>query len=65
MTFDLYTKFVITVIAVSLLKIAFYEVHLIDIASASPANKVQKIAICNEYGTSCAQVRRGKFSVVN
>ena len=54
MKIDIYTKVVMTVIAVSLVKIAFTDV-LINPAFAR--GSVQKIAICGEDGRRCARVR--------
>ncbi len=59
MKFDLYTKVVMTVIAVSLMKIAFTDMSLVNSVSASSGDKVQKIAICNKSGTRCSKISSG------
>ena len=47
MKIDFYSKVVMTVIAVALVKIAISDVSLINPVSASSGNKVQMIAICD------------------
>ena len=51
---DNYTKFILTVIAVSMFKIAFFEMKTIESAYAD--NKVHKIAICDKGGYNCADM---------
>ena len=51
---DNYTKFILTVIAVSMFKIAFFEIKPIENAYAD--NKVHKVALCNRSGSKCAGV---------
>ncbi len=48
-----------TVIAVSLMKIAFTDMSLVNPVSASSGDKVQKIAICNKSGTRCSKITNG------
>ena len=57
MKIDFYSKVVMTVIAVALVKIAFSDVSLINPVSASSGNKVQMIAICDRYGNRCAGLK--------
>lgn len=56
---DRYTKIVLTVIAVCLLKIAFGDL----IAPAEAQGQIQKVSICNPDGSLCASVVRteGQF----
>lgn len=51
---DRYTKIVLTVIAVCLLKIAFSDL----IAPAEAQGGVQRVAICDKSGSDCASVTR-------
>jgi hypothetical protein len=55
MKIDIYTKVVMTVIAVSLVKIAFTDVSIVNPAFARSG--VQKIAICDDRGSYCVGVR--------
>ena len=57
---DKYMKIIMTVIAISLAKIAFMDTSLIQPVVASSG--VQKIAICSERG-SCANVSSGRLQV--
>lgn len=59
MKIDFYSKVVMTVIAVALVKIAFGDVSLINPVSASSGNKIQMIAICDRYGNRCADLKNG------
>tara|TARA_A100001011_G_C14038823_1_gene726872 strand:+ start:226 stop:426 length:201 start_codon:yes stop_codon:yes gene_type:complete len=61
MKIDFYSKVVMTVIAVALVKIALSDVSLIDPVSASSGNKVQMIAICDRYGNRCAGLKDGMW----
>ena len=56
---DNYTKVILTVIAVSTSFIAFKDSGLISSATAS-GEKIHKIAICNERGSTCVKVSKGK-----
>ncbi|MCH9845475.1 MAG: hypothetical protein K0U39_08215 [Alphaproteobacteria bacterium] len=51
---DLYMKVIMTVIAISLAKIALVDSNLIKPVVA--ASGVQKVAICNQSGGSCADI---------
>tara|TARA_B100000315_G_C14094234_1_gene370647 strand:+ start:278 stop:496 length:219 start_codon:yes stop_codon:yes gene_type:complete len=60
---DKYTKFILTMIAIGILGLNY---HLFKGEIVSPvhaaSNEVHKIAICNEYGSRCADIlvaRRG------
>lgn len=52
---DNYTKIILTVIAVSMFKIAFFEIKAIENAYAD--NKVHKIALCDVHG-NCSTMRQ-------
>jgi len=61
---DKYTKFILTMIAVGIIGINFqlFGGDIISSAKASHGGGVHKIAICNEYGSRCADIlvaRRG------
>ena len=56
---DLYTKSVLTVIAISLAGIALQH----TIPSAFAQGNVQKVVICDSVGVSCAQVLDSKLIV--
>ena len=56
MKIDLYTKGILTVIALSLVVIAFKDVDPISKAFAHNGNVVHKIAICTQNGFRCASV---------
>jgi len=53
MTSDKFVRITLVVIAVSLFKIAFFDVSTIQNAYA---NQVHKIALCDEIGLNCANV---------
>tara|TARA_B100000989_G_scaffold177256_1_gene133094 strand:- start:700 stop:918 length:219 start_codon:yes stop_codon:yes gene_type:complete len=53
MTSDKFVRITLVVIAVSLFKIAFFEVSTIKSAYA---NQVHKIALCDKSGLNCADV---------
>ena len=58
---DKYTKIIMTVIAVALVKIAFQDTNLIQQISAHEGNTaVHKIALCNEIG-ECADIAEDRF----
>ena len=65
MKIDLYTKGIFTVIALSLVVMAFKDVDPISKVFAHNGNAVHKIAICNEYGNACAVNMNGWLRVVN
>ena len=60
MKIDLYTKGILTVIALSLVVMAFKDVSPVNEAFAQ-SNKVHKIAICNPDGVRCAGI--GKMGI--
>ena len=57
MTIDKYTKFILTIIAVGIIGLNFHLLKgsIVKDAYAQPSS-VHKIAICNEFGTKCANV---------
>jgi hypothetical protein len=61
MKIDLYTKGILTVIALSLVVMAFKDVDPISKVFAHNGDVVHKIAICNETGKYCSSL----FSDVN
>ena len=66
MTSDKFVRITLVVIAVSLFKIAFFDLSTIQNAYANVnLNQVHKIAICNESGKACADVRYSSFKVYN
>ena len=62
MTSDKFVRITLVVIAVSLFKIAFFDVSTIQNAYA---NQVHKIALCNDSGTECVHTDRGRLSIFN
>jgi hypothetical protein len=69
MKIDLYTKVVMTVIAVSLVEIAFTDVSFVNSASAKKFNSnahplVQKIAICDKLGWNCVDTSPSGLKVI-
>ena len=58
MQIDNYTKFIMTVIAGALVVIALKGTGIIPTATAQSSD-VQKIAICNEQGSTCTTFTRG------
>jgi len=54
---DKYTKFILTIIAVGIIGLNY---HLFKGEIVSPvhaaSNEVHKIAICDEYGSQCAEI---------
>ncbi len=64
MKIDLYTKGILTVIALSLVVMAFKDVDPISQAFAHSGG-VHKIAICTESGFSCTDVRSGSLNIYN
>ena len=60
---DKFVEITLVVIAVSLFKIAFFDVSTIQNAYA---NQVHKIALCDAYGGNCATMTRsGGISIYN
>ena len=55
---DLYTKIMLTVIALALVAIAVSGFDIVGSASAD-GHKVTKIAFCNEDGRHCVQISKG------
>ena len=56
---DTYTKIIMTVIAVALVKIAFLDIQAIKpLFAHNGGNDVHKIAICESDGNRCAKVGR-------
>ena len=54
MTSDKFVRITLVVIAVSLFKIAFFDVSTIQNAYA---NQVHKVTICDEHGFGCAGLK--------
>ena len=57
MTIDKYTKFILTIIAVGIIGLNFHLLHgsiVKDAYAGSPP--IYKVAICNEFGTKCANI---------
>jgi hypothetical protein len=65
MKIDLYTKGILTVIALSLVVMAFKDVDPISQAFAHSGNVVHKIAICQENGFRCASVGNSGLNIFN
>jgi hypothetical protein len=61
---DLYTKTMLTVIAVALVAIAARGFDVVGSANAS-RYEVRKVAICDEKGRGCAGVFSGRLSIMN
>ena len=56
---DTYTKIIMTVIAVALVKIAFQDIQVIKpLFAHNVSNDVHKIAICYESGYKCAKIQK-------
>ena len=55
MKLDLYVKTLLTIITLSLVKIAFLDTQFTKMANAE-SNKVQKISICAPNGYQCVKV---------
>jgi hypothetical protein len=54
---DIYTKFILTIIAVGIIGVNYHLFNGEIISSAKAAtNEIHKIAICNETGTMCTRV---------
>lgn len=62
MTSDKFVKITLVVIAVSLFKIAFFDVSTIQNAYAS---QVYKVALCDEYGECTGIARSGALRIHN
>ena len=65
MKIDLYTKVIMSVIAIALVKIAFTDMSLVNSVFAGAGDKVHKIAICNEGGDRCAGVAGSRLKIKN
>ena len=66
MKIDLYTKGILTVIALSLVVMAFKDVDPISKAFAhSGNNTIHKIAICGPQGYDCARIYRSHLQIAN
>ncbi len=57
MNTDKYTKFILTLIAIGIIGLNFHLLsgNIFKDAIAS-SNPVHKVAICNEFGTKCANI---------
>jgi hypothetical protein len=62
MTSDKFVKITLVVIAVSLFKIAFFDVSTIQNAYA---NQVNRVAICDDLGFKCVGVTTEGFLAVH
>ncbi len=63
---DTYTKIIMTVIAVALVKIAFQDTQAIKpLFAHNGSNDVHKIAICDKSGQKCAKIQKEKFYIYN
>ena len=59
---DTYTKIIMTVIAVALVKIAFQDTQGIKpLFAHNDGNEVHKIAICDKGGFNCVGIDNGYF----
>ena len=65
MKIDLYTKGILTVIALSLVVMAFKDVDPISKAFAHGGDVIHKIAICSEFGGDCATVNSAGLYINN
>ena len=70
MKIDLYTKGILTVIALSLVVMAFKDVSPVNEAHAQSNNKVVKMALCNPDGVRCVSIytnrkNRGQLAIFN
>jgi hypothetical protein len=64
MKIDLYTKVIMSVIAIALVKIAFTDMSLVNPVFAGADDKVHRIAICDDQGRRCADIDTG-FAGIN
>ena len=64
MKLDLYVKTLLTIITLSLVKIAFLDTQFTTMANAE-SNKVQKISICAPKGYQCAKITSDGKLMVN
>ena len=62
---DYYAKIVLTVVAGSLLLLNIQLMRNVDFINNAHAVSVQRIAICNQFGTQCAKVDHLGISVYN
>ena len=58
---DKYTKFILTMIAVGIIGLNYHLFKGEIVSPVHAAGPVHKIAICNENGHGCADVRQGIF----
>ena len=59
---DRYTKIIMTVIAVALVKIAFQDIQTIEPLFAHNGNNdVHRITLCNKSGIDCITPSRGQL----
>tara|TARA_X000001036_G_C19949189_1_gene509184 strand:- start:234 stop:446 length:213 start_codon:yes stop_codon:yes gene_type:complete len=56
MTVDRYSKFILTLIAIGILGLNFHLFSGSFVKNAYALNEVHKVAICNEFGTKCANI---------
>ena len=56
MTVDRYSKFILTLIAIGILGLNFHLFKGTFVKDAYAFNEIHKIAICNEFGTKCANI---------
>ena len=63
MKIDLYTKGILTVIALSLVVMAFKDIDPISKAFAHGGDVVHKIAICDQNGYRCTKVVNGNLAI--
>ena len=63
MKIDLYTKGILTVIALSLVVMAFKDVDPISKAFAHGGDVVHKITICDQNGYRCTKVVNGNLAI--
>ena len=56
---DKYTKFILTIIAVGILGLNYHLIKGDIISEANAAGPIHKIAICDQYGSSCATITQG------
>ena len=59
MKIDLYTKVIMSVITIALVKIAFTDMNLVNPVFAGAGDKVHRIAICDDQGLRCTDIDKG------
>ena len=62
---DKYTKFILTIIAVGILGLNYHLIKGDIISEANAAGPIHKIAICDQYGYSCATITQGGLRTRN